>query len=709
MRANTVAEGHDVGKVLGWFGFVPTAERMNELVGDCPFCFKENHFYASTITGEWSCKSSVCNRNGNLYSFMRQWITLWHELAPPDEFSNEWQMLEAYRGISRWHLYNEGVVYCPIIGKFALPVYNQSGAITNVKVCTVGTKLMGVPGFPSQLFGGEFLANGSKKLYLCEGEWDVLALRRILKEHDLPGYVIGIPGAGVLKEDWIPLFAGKDITVIYDHDPRGVEGSKRLHAKLFSIAQKFSILWWPDEFDDGYDINDAYRDALPVKSLFDCIQAQDKPLNSNSEGKSEAVGGRVSAFVDRQGQKASFIEVIKEYRKWLEITDDMEIALRVSYAVALSQFIPGDPLWMYLVAPPSSGKTVILQSMSEVDYCILKSTLTPASLVSGFRSAEGADPSLIPLLDGNVFVLKDFTEILGLQRAIRDDIFSTLRGAYDGSVEKQFGNGILRKYECHFSMVAGVTQAIFGDRNASLGERFLMLHIMKGNDTYADSIIRKAMTNVGYEDDMKVALGAVAKNYLEMRVAKWEVEQAEESMSDQHLEQILGLASVSAMLRGQVMRDIREERILYRPQLEIGARLAKQLKKLAIALALLQTPIAVNNQVIHDVTRVAMDTCIGFNFEIMQALLLLDEQSVTDLCKLTQIPAATLRTCVEDLELLGVVQREKTANPVGKGAPIALYSLTDRAKYYIEMSGLSRNGYLKNYVEHNRIAYRRKV
>ena len=40
----------------------------NQSVGDCPFCGKENKFYANSETRLWDCK--VCQKHGNFEDFL---------------------------------------------------------------------------------------------------------------------------------------------------------------------------------------------------------------------------------------------------------------------------------------------------------------------------------------------------------------------------------------------------------------------------------------------------------------------------------------------------------------------------------------------------------------------------------------------------------------------------------------------------------------
>ena len=314
-------------------------------------------------------------------------------------------------------------------------------------------------------------------------------------------------------------------------------------------------------------------------------------------------------------------------------------------------------------------------------------------MISGWRTADGRDPSLIPKLKGRTLILKDFTEVLDSHRSTRDEIYSIMRGAYDGSVEKVYGNGVRRIYpEVHFSVVAGVTQKIYAERSASLGERFLMLHIVKGNQHEgAEDIILRALENVGTDNLIAAELAAVAHKYLAYGLSEEELAEAYESCNGEIDRRIANLAQLVGMLRGQVDRDYRSGGLLYRAQYELGTRLAKQLKKLAIALAVLEDPVEINASVYRAIVRVALDTCIGFNREIVEALIIRPKQDIMSLNEITGIPVTTLRERLDDMLELEIVCRGGIPNPRGLGAPAYLYSLSQKTETLWTKAGLSEN------------------
>jgi hypothetical protein len=60
-----------------------------------------------------------------------------------------------------------------------------------------------------------------------------------------------------------------------------------------------------------------------------------------------------------------------------------------------ANLLPGDPVWLGLVAPPSSAKTEILNSLSSLTYAVPAATLTPAGLLSGTpKSSDTSKPGV---------------------------------------------------------------------------------------------------------------------------------------------------------------------------------------------------------------------------------------------------------------------------------------------------------------------------
>ena len=148
----------------------------------------------------------------------------------------------------------------------------------------------------------------------------------------------------------------------------------------------------------------------------------------------------------------------------------------------------------------------------------MTSSLTPRALVSGANDRDGVDPSLLPKLNMKTLCIKDFTVILGKKEADKEEIFSILRDAYDGSTSKDFGNGLRRYYKVHFSVLAGVTPVIYNSAvmQAGLGERFLKYYIGDAIDHPSEmDIMRKAINNVSHEFDMRGEMSRIIYEFVD--------------------------------------------------------------------------------------------------------------------------------------------------------------------------------------------------
>ena len=265
-----------------------------EATGDCPFCGREGKFSVVVQTGQWRC--FVCNegedkgkavKGGNAHVFIRK---LWEYSA---KATNGCKELAAGRGyVSDECLLMWEVVKSVTTGHWLIPGYNAEGALNQLYLYrkfpqptpTLGHQLHGVN-----------LYDASKPIVdLCEGPWDGIAWWEMLSQvKDFEGKlsqtgnvsnsllvernVLAVPGCGTFLESWLPLFAGKVVTLLYDNDlprthpktgatiaPGGLEGMKRV-ARILSESpeppESINYLKWGEEhyntdLPHGHDLRD---------------------------------------------------------------------------------------------------------------------------------------------------------------------------------------------------------------------------------------------------------------------------------------------------------------------------------------------------------------------------------------------------------------------------------------------------------------------
>jgi hypothetical protein len=98
----------------------------------------------------------------------------------------------------------------------------------------------------------------------------------------------------------------------------------------------------------------------------------------------------------------------------------------VALAAIVGNRLHGDPLWLFLVAPPSSGKTEVLRALGDVPDVFPLSSLTAQTFASGYER-KGGETSLLPKLTDKTLIMKDFGTVLTLHRETRAEIFAQLR------------------------------------------------------------------------------------------------------------------------------------------------------------------------------------------------------------------------------------------------------------------------------------------
>ena len=652
----------------------------NQSVGICPFCGKQK-MYINVDTGQFDCKT--CIKTGNTYTFMELYL---EDCKENENYSGaHWEELEIDRGIPLAKLQSSGITWDG--SRWIIPSYSKAGKLVYLSFYKPGNGVIGLSkGLTAgvALYGAERLGDKSRKkeaVYACEGFWDMLAMELILENAQEDGICIGVPGAGTFKEQWAENIQGRNFYCCYDNDLPGRQGIKKAHLKAHNFVKTFSMVSWPETLPEGYDIRDFYRYDGSFERLSELFVDYNEASESGFEEENDIVEFPPLA----EGNRPRLRDVLTIYEKHLCMTDDLRNAIRIIYAIIISNQLPGEPLWLHIVGVPGSCKTELLTSCSAVGNTILQSTLTPHSLISGFMLPGGKDPSLLPRLFDKTFILKDFTEILAMNKPSQEEIIGILRGAYDGHVEKQFGNGQSREYKGQFTMLTGVTPRIYGSNSSSLGERFLLYNIQHVPGADMSHVIKAAMGNSGIEIQMKKELQDAAKSFLEWDIQKTDLPEVSEDIKAR----IIKLAQLVSMLRATVEKVGQSERLAYRPGYEVGTRLAKQFFKLAQSLGLLNYPARVGEDEYSLVQRVALDSCVGWNRDALTTLAKAEGKTANEISEAADVPLSTIRDHLNALCMLKILERRFFPNPAGRGGDIARFYMTKGVKLFWEGAGLS--------------------
>ncbi len=378
-------------------------------------------------------------------------------------------------------------------------------------------------------------------------------------------------------------------------------------------------------------------------------------------------------------------QYLKVLSQWLYLEDQQ--AIDVIMATAICIYLPGDPIWMFIITAAGGMKTEILRTFSN-NRTFSTSTLTPQTLISGLKGRKDID--LMPKLDGKLLIIKDFTSILSKKAEDQAGIFADLREAYDGYLEKSFGSGVgTKSYKSSFGVLAGVTDAIDMYRvvHALLGERFLKCRL----HTNPKEAIERASSLAGKEVEMRAALTEATNScmaYYAEKASEYEAVIVEK----QTHHKITALADLTAKLRSEVARD-RFHKVLYQPQPEIGTRLAKQLRKLAQGLSVFYEHDCIGDAEYNVLLRIAQDTVPKQRMKLVLGMMGAEPLNTKASGDSAEIPTETAKEILEDLWMLKLVART--------GDSTFYWQVTDSMNHLLLDSGLGTQNTLRTHKNNN--------
>lgn len=648
--------------------------KSEQLVGHCPFCGKEKHFYVNTKTFLWDCK--VCGLAGNRNGFLEE---VHRDLLRNTKEGNL-EKLSRFRSIPLSSLRRWKIAYCSFKNCFVIPVFKNK-TVVDLRHYKIGEKVISTTGCQTDLLGRNLLSDTARinqNVYVCAGEFDCFAMDWLLRRNSRSGVCVAPPGEGVFKKDWISLFNGRTVYICYDNDDAGIRETVKRINDLSSNTANIYALNWPEEFKKGYDINDWIKekamaaDANPViayKTLTEYFVSAktfiQKYTSPNSQPADFPTGLDSSITLNDV-----FTELVQND---VFLNDNIRTAIQIAFATAISGRMTGfqsNPLWQFLVGPPGSGKTLVLSLFEKAKaFAFFQSSLKRESLISGM-SLNGNDPSILNVIGNRCLVLKDFTEVLDAPPTIRSEIFATLRGAYDGSVDKLFGNGIYRAYTCNFPLLAGVTNEIYAHSTAAMGERCLKYSIQSVPED-REQLQRLALKHARKKQDHS-QLAFLVNSFLS-KEHDYSDEAVDQMVPSWFEDSILPLARLVGHLRTPVRRHMAgwlQNDPAYAPEPETGNRLVVQFQRLGVSLAYVLGESRISQPIYEIVKQVALDTMRGYVWSIVNFLYTMRNAEITrkDLNGSLGISSTTIQKYLEDLEILDIVERNTIAPTLGNRA-----------------------------------------
>lgn len=299
---------------------------------------------------------------------------------------------------------------------------------------------------------------------------------------------------------------------------------------------------------------------------------------------------------------------------------------------------------------------------------------------------------MLPKLSGKILTMKDFTTVLTMHREARGEILAQLREVYDGSYSKSFGTGEEKRWEGHVGLLAGVTEVIDAQTavHSILGERFILYRPQTDLED-RKQIARRAIENVGSEKIIRKTLQEAVQEFIRSLGA---LEGVDVAMSETFKEAIATLADLTAKGRAAVPRDGYSRLVLYTPQPETPARLAKQFSLLAKGIAIIRGGREVMAEDLAVIRRLAQDTMIRQRVFVLKALTrnFSEWTETKTIAQEIRHPSKTALKHLEDCFILRLVERDievAEGEERGRGSSIPYrWRLTVRLAEDIQESGI---------------------
>lgn len=354
------------------------------------------------------------------------------------------------------------------------------------------------------------------------------------------------------------------------------------------------------------------------------------------------------------GPTLSIGQLVRAYRRWLKMGRDGDMALLAMLGTVAANRLPGKPVWLAIVGPPSSSKTELLDSISHLPDVHEASSLTPAGLLSATprksRESDAKGGILNQIGKFGILTFKDFTSILSMKPETMAEVLAAMREVYDGKWKRSVGSdgGREFKWRGKIGVILGVTEAI--DRHhgimVQMGERFVMIRI----PSPAPNQLLWAMAQAGAaEGAMKAELADAVSGLFAGQLHE------PPPLDLQERQRLVSLTWLVVHLRAGVDRDRigREITQVYRP--EGTSRLGLILERLIRGLG----TIGVNRRRAFQIAdRIAFDSVPPVRLKVWRLLRAGQAMGTSGIGVAAGLPTTTVRRALEELEAHGLVKRD---------------------------------------------------
>ncbi|MCA1677265.1 MAG: hypothetical protein LC799_35500, partial [Actinobacteria bacterium] len=145
---------------------------------------------------------------------------------------------------------------------------------------------------------------------------------------------------------------------------------------------------------------------------------------------------RLALVKSEESNDVGYGELIKQLRDWQDIPDPTHVVAALATAVTAVES-GTEPLWLLLVAPPSSGKTETIRILDAVAAENLDE-VTVGGLLTWTKRGKTPEPAgVLTRVRHGLVTFGDLSTLLATSdKGGRDQVFAMLRRVYDGQVSR---------------------------------------------------------------------------------------------------------------------------------------------------------------------------------------------------------------------------------------------------------------------------------
>lgn len=298
-------------------------------------------------------------------------------------------------------------------------------------------------------------------------------------------------------------------------------------------------------------------------------------------------------------------------------------ALYVLAGALVANFYIGHPVWLMLLGPPSSGKSILLNSLLTIpnmhDVGEISGT---AALLSGVKRKDVHTSSKGGLLNEigthGGLVIEEFTSILSMNQDKAREVLAAFRRAYYGRYSREIGTegGRQLTWTGKLAFFAGCTNVLerYTTIAAEMGERWIYYRFP---ETVGWAESNKILTQ---NEDPAVVHENLCNGMLDFVSAlelTWNSKSEYRKLKRWEIERLIVISQFSSKARSAVPRDPRTFEILDSATPEAPMRLVNTLAQLYLALEVAGLD---GNESWRTIRKVAMDCVPYIRMQTLKAI-----------------------------------------------------------------------------------------